>query len=307
MRPGEKSPTLSISIPPARLNDATGTQREEGIVKYMLMRKADEQTEEGILPPEELLQAMAHYNERMARAGVLVDGDGLRPSREGCRITFQDGEPLVTDGPFAETKELLAGYTVLEAESLDEAIAWAKQWPREDGNVTLELRRYFALEDFEPGAGVEHHRALGRLPTEMNVHLTFPGNCREAMAFYAEITGGHVEAMITFGETPAAADTPAHWHDRIIHASLNLRGRRLMGADMTGECYQAPQGSAVHLEYEEVTQAEEIFARLSDGGTIIMPFEETFWARGFGMVTDRFGVPWMISAGTDKCESEAES
>jgi uncharacterized glyoxalase superfamily protein PhnB len=273
----------------------------------MLMRKADAQTEEGVLPSEELLQAMADYNERMARAGVLVGGDGLRPSREGCRITFTGGEPQVTDGPFAETKELLAGYTVLEAASLDEAIAWARQWPREDGDVTLELRRYFTVEDFAPSAAIEHHRAHGRLPAEMNVHLVFAGNCREAMAFYAAITGGHLEAMITFGETPAAADTPSHWHDRIIHASLNLRGRRLMGADMSGDCYQAPQGSAVHLEYEDVAQAEEIFTALSEGGTVTMPIGQTFWARRFGMATDRFGVPWMISAGTEKCEPEAES
>lgn len=275
-------------------------------MRYMLMRKADEQTEEGVLPSEELLQTMAHYNERLARAGVLVGGDGLRPSREGCRITFTDGEPLVTDGPFAETRELLAGYTVLEAESLDEAIAWARQWPREDGDVTLELRRYFALEDFEPSAGVEHHRALGRLPSDMNVHLAYPGNCREAMAFYAEITGGHIEAMITFGETPAAADTPTHWHDRIIHASLNLRGRRLMGADMDGACYWAPQGAHVQLAYEEREQAEEVFARMADGGTVIMPFEETFWARGFGMVTDRFGVHWMIGCGLRECGQNEE-
>jgi uncharacterized glyoxalase superfamily protein PhnB len=238
---------------------------------------------------------------------VFVGGDGLRPSREGCRITFEDGEPVVTDGPFAETKELLAGYTVLEVASLEEAIAWAKQWPREDGNPTLELRRYFALEDFAPGAGVEHHRAHGRLPAEMNVHLAFPGNCREAMAFYADITGGHIEAMITFGETPAAADTPDHWHDRIIHASLNLRGRRLMGADMEGECYQAPQGTAVHLEYQEVEQAEQLFALLADGGKVTMPIGQTFWAQRFGMVTDRFGVPWMISCGTGRCADNTES
>lgn len=270
-------------------------------MRYMLMRKADAQTEDGVLPSEEVLQAMADYNERMARAGVFVGGDGLRPSREGCRITFTDGEPLVTDGPFAETKELLAGYTVLEAESLEEAIAWARQWPREDGDVTLELRRYFALEDFAPGAGVEHHRAHGRLPADMNVHLVFPGNCREAMAFYAEVTGGNIEAMITFGETPAAADTPEHWHDRIIHASLNLRGRHLMGADMEGDCYRAPQGAHVQLVYEEPEQAEEVFTRLADGGTVIMPFEETFWARRFGMVTDRFGVHWMIGCGLGEC------
>lgn len=275
-------------------------------MRYMLMRKADAQTEEGVLPSEAVLQAMADYNERMARAGVFVTGDGLRPSREGCRVTFRDGEPLVTDGPFAETKELLAGYTVLEVASLEEALAWAKQWPREDGDVTLELRRYFAVEDFTPGPALDQHRAHGRLPTDMNVHLAFPGTCREAMTFYAEVTGGHLEAVITYGETPAAADTPAHWHDRIIHASLNLRGRRLMGADMDRDCYRAPQGAHVQLSYAEPEQAEAVFARLADGGTETMPMEETFWARRFGIVSDRFGVHWMIACGLGECGRNTE-
>ncbi|MDN3519398.1 YciI family protein [Aquisalimonas lutea] len=272
----------------------------------MLMRKADAQTEEGVMPSEGMLQAMADYNERLIRAGVFVTGDGLRPSREGSRITFRDGEPVVTDGPFAETTELLAGYTVLEVASLDEAVAWAKQWPREDGNVTLELRRYMALEDFTPGAAIEHHRAHGRLPTDMNVHLAFPGTCREAMTFYAEVTGGHLEAMLTYGETPAAADVPAHWHDRIVHASLNLRGRRLMGADMDGDCYQAPQGAHVQLSYDEPEQAEAVFARLADGGTVSMPMGETFWARRFGMAADRYGVHWMIACWPEECGRSME-
>jgi len=272
-------------------------------MKYMLIRKADMETEKGVLPTEEVLQAMADYNERMAQAGVFVTGDGLRPSREGCRIEFRNGEPLVTDGPFAETKELLAGYSVLEVDSLEEAIDWAKQWPPEDsdGNATLELRRYFTLEDFEPGPGLDKHRTLSQLPLEMNVHLTFPGNCRGAMAFYADVTGGRVESMITYGETPAAEDTPPDRHDDIIHASLNLRGRRLMGADMAGDCYQAPQGAQVHLEYQDPEQAERVFRQLCEGGSTIMPFEQTFWAHRFGMARDRFGIQWMISCQLGHC------
>lgn len=277
-------------------------------MKYMLMRKADQETENGVLPSEALLRAMADYNERMLRAGVFVTGDGLRPTSEGCRITFRDGEPVVTDGPFAETRELLAGYTVLEVDSLDEAIAWARQWPRDDsgGNVTLELRRYFTMEDFNPGPGLDDHLRHERVPTETNVHLAFAGNCREAITFYADITGGHLEAMITFGETPAAADVSEDWHDRIIHASVNIRGRRLMGADMQPDCYEAPRGAQVHLEYEQSEQAELVFRRLLDGGTQRMPFGPTFWANRFGMVTDRFGVSWMISSGLGRCAPAME-
>jgi len=272
-------------------------------MKYMMMRKADKDTERGVLPTQEILQAMADYNERMMQAGVYVSGNGLRPTSEGCRIEFQNGEPRVTTGPFDQTAELLAGYSILDVNSLEEAIAWAKQWPREDadGNTTLELRRYFTMEDFNPGAGLDKHKALSRLPIEMNVHLGFPGTCREAMAFYAEVTGGHLEALLTYGETPAADDVPADWHDKVVHASLNLRGRRLMGADAAGECYQPPTGAQVHLEYDDPEQAEWVFKQLVEGGKVLMPFEQTFWANRFGMATDRFGVQWMISNQTKSC------
>ncbi len=273
-------------------------------MKYMLMRKADTDTENGTLPTEEVLQAMAEYNERMTRAGVFTGGDGLRPTREGCRIQFRNGEPTVINGPFENTSELLAGYSVLEVDSLEDAIAWAKQWPREDagGNVTLELRRYFTLEDFEPSPALEKHRSQEKLPREMNVHVAFGGNCREAMEFYAEVTAGNLEAMITYGETPAAADVPAEMHDRIVHSSLNIRGRRLMGADMAGDCYQPPQGAQIHLEYASIEQAERVFRALSEDGTVIMPFEQTFWAHRFGMTKDRFGVQWMISNEIEQCQ-----
>ena len=272
-------------------------------MRYMLMRKADADTENGVLPTQEVLKAMADYNERMLQAGVFISGDGLRPTSEGCRIEFRDGEPTVTPGPFGQTCDLLAGYSVLEVESLEEAIAWAREWPREDtaGNVTLELRRYFTLDDFEPGAGLDRHRAHARLPREMNVHVCFAGNCREAMQFYAGVTGGHVEALVTVGETPVANEFPPERQDDIIHASLNLRGRRLMGADMAGDCYQAPRGAQVHLEYESPEEAERVFTALADGGELIMPFEQTFWAHRFGMTRDRFGVQWMISCELQQC------
>ncbi|PKM29885.1 MAG: hypothetical protein CVV07_09360 [Gammaproteobacteria bacterium HGW-Gammaproteobacteria-11] len=274
-------------------------------MRYILMRKADTQTEAGILPSNELLGAMADYNQRMSQAGVFIGGNGLRPSSEGCRIEFSNGEPKVCYGPFSPTSELLAGYSVLEVDSLEQAIEWAKQWPPQDAadNLCLELRRYYSLEDFEPGAGLDKHHQQQRLPLEMNVHLAFPGTCREAMNFYAEVTGGQLEAMMTYAETPASEAVPAERHSDIIHASLNLRGRRLMGADMPGSDYQRPQGAQVHLEYDCEEQASRVFQSLAEGGEIIMPFEETFWAHRFGMTTDRFGVQWMISCSTQTgCE-----
>lgn len=269
-------------------------------MKFILMRKADPDTEQGILPTDDLLKAMLDYNQRMIQAGVFIDGDGLRPTREGCRIVFRNGEAEVIHGPFTPVHDQLAGYSVLEVNSLEEAIDWARQWPAEDssGNAILELRRYYELADFDQSSLTENFRQQAGLPVEVNIHLSFPGNCREAMTFYQQVTGGTLEAMITYGETPAADEVPAELADRIVHASLNMRGRRLMGADMAGNCHQPMQGSCVHLEFDTLERAADVFGQLQQGGQITMPFAETFWATRFGMLTDRFGTSWMIGFGT---------
>ncbi|HEY1911785.1 MAG TPA: YciI family protein [Vicinamibacterales bacterium] len=117
-------------------------------MRFMIIRKADRNTEAGVMPGEQLLAAMMNYNQEMLKAGVFVTGEGLRPSSSGVRIKFAGGKPTVTDGPFAETKELIAGFTMIQVKSRDEAIAWLKKWPREDGDVELELRQVFDADDF---------------------------------------------------------------------------------------------------------------------------------------------------------------
>lgn len=119
-------------------------------MRFMIIRKADADTEAGVLPGKALITAMLAYNEEMIKAGVLIDGAGLQNSRKGARISFSKGKPTITDGPFAESKELIAGYSIIEVKSKDEAIAWIRRWPPLDrgGNVQLELRQLFAAEDF---------------------------------------------------------------------------------------------------------------------------------------------------------------
>lgn len=119
-------------------------------MRFMIIRKADAETESEAMPSTELIEQMTSYNERLVAAGVMVGGDGLRASRHGARISFSNGKPTVTDGPFAEAKELIAGYTVIDVGSYEEAIEWVKQWPPLDGNgnVQLELRRFVSAEDF---------------------------------------------------------------------------------------------------------------------------------------------------------------
>lgn len=119
-------------------------------MRFMIIRKADPATEAGCQPSTQLLADMLAYHEDMAKAGVLIGGEGLQPSAKGARIKFSGGKPTVTDGPFLETKELIAGFTLIQVQSKQEALAWVKRWPALDGDgeVELELRQVFEAEDF---------------------------------------------------------------------------------------------------------------------------------------------------------------
>ncbi|HET7274245.1 MAG TPA: YciI family protein [Longimicrobiaceae bacterium] len=115
-------------------------------MKFMMLVKASEESESGIMPTEEELRDMGNYNEELVNAGVMLAGEGLHPSSNGVRVDFKNGKPTVTDGPFAETKELLAGFWIIQVKSREEAVDWARRIPFKDGQV--ELRQVFEAEDF---------------------------------------------------------------------------------------------------------------------------------------------------------------
>jgi len=127
-------------------------------MRFMVLVKASPESEAGEMPPEELLAAMGRYNEELVRAGVMLDGSGLQPSSKGARVSFSEGKPTVTDGPFAEAKELVAGYWLLQARSWDEVIEWVKRAPFPEGDV--EIRQVFELEDFGPSEAIDRMREL---------------------------------------------------------------------------------------------------------------------------------------------------
>jgi hypothetical protein len=135
----------------------------------MIIRKADAQTEAGMMPSTELLAAMGKYMEEMGKAGILLGGEGLHPSSKAARITFSGGKPTIVDGPFAETKELVAGYSLIQVQSREEALDWVKRWPVEDadGNASLELRQIFEAEDFGEAFTPELREAEDRLRAEI--------------------------------------------------------------------------------------------------------------------------------------------
>jgi hypothetical protein len=132
----------------------------------MIIRKGDSETEAGLMPSEELLSAMGRYNEEMVKAGVMIEGSGLQPTAKGARVKFSGGKPTVTDGPFAESKELIAGYSIIQVKSKEEAVEWVKRWPVEDahGNANIEIRQLYELEDFGPSEAVERMREVGLAP-----------------------------------------------------------------------------------------------------------------------------------------------
>ena len=118
-------------------------------MRVMVLIKANEQSERGDMPSEQLIAEMTAFNEALVNAGIMVDGDGLKPSSAGVRVHFSGDKRTVTDGPFAETKELLAGYWVWQVESMDEAVEWAKRCPNPmEGESELEIRQVAEAEDF---------------------------------------------------------------------------------------------------------------------------------------------------------------
>jgi hypothetical protein len=133
-------------------------------MKFMMIVKANETSETGCMPSEELIGTMGKYNERLMNAGVLIDLAGLQPSSKGMRIRFANGKQTLIDGPFAETKELIAGYWLINVKSREEAVEWFKQVPApfgKDAVGEIELRQLFEMDDFEPCAAVEHQKQLG--------------------------------------------------------------------------------------------------------------------------------------------------
>ena len=133
-------------------------------MRFMMIVKANKDSEAGKMPSEELLSAMGKYNEELMKAGVLVDLSGLQASSKGFRVKFSGGKTIVTDGPFPETKELIAGYWIINVKSRDEALAWAKRVPppHPGQECEIEVRQFFELEDFAPSPSVERAAELGK-------------------------------------------------------------------------------------------------------------------------------------------------
>lgn len=133
-------------------------------MRFMILVKASAQSEAGVMPEENLIAAMADYHDQLAKAGVLLDASGLQPSAKGWRIRYSGGQRTVIDGPFAESKELVAGYTLIQVRSRQEALEWTRRFPAPHGDgieAEIEVRQLYELDDFAPSEAVDRFRALG--------------------------------------------------------------------------------------------------------------------------------------------------
>lgn len=129
----------------------------------------------------------------------------------------------------------------------------------------------------------------------LNPYLSFDGNCAEAFAFYEKSLRGNIAFTMRWGESPMADQAPPDFRDKIMHMRMAVAGFTLMGSDAPPGRYTRPAGMMVSVSVDDPAEADRMFAALAEGGQVSMPIQETFWAQRFGMLTDRFGIPWMVN------------
>lgn len=274
-------------------------------MRVMVMVKATKSSEAGEMPSEQLLADMGKFNEELVKAGIMKAGDGLKPSSEGARVHFSGPNRTVTDGPFAETKELIAGYWLWEVKSMQEAIDWVKRCPNpmlEDSDI--EIRPFYEMEDFakiDPQGKIAKHEdslrdKIAVQESTVQPYLFFGGQCEEALKFYEQAVGSTVVMKMRFNECPEPlpeGTIQPGFEDKIMHSSFTVGKMTLMASDGCGDATNH-EGFRLALCVPTEADCDRVFNALADGGNVDMPLEKTFWSPRYGMVTDKFGVGWMV-------------
>lgn len=270
-------------------------------MRFMIIVKADKDSEAGVMPEEKLVSDMATYHEELENAGMLLDASGLQPSAKGWRVKYSRGERTVLDGPFAETKELIAGYTLIQARSREEALEWTRRFPNPAINgkdCEIEVRQLFELEDFEPALGpeseaLERFRAIGMgtEPVPRGMHTVTPhlvcAGAADAIEFYKRAFDAVEEGRL-------------HGPDgKIVHALVRIAGSAVMLVDEMPEWGavgpKSLKGSPVtiHLYVDDV---EAVVERAVDAGAkVTMPLDDMFWGDRYGKLEDPFGHHWSVA------------
>jgi PhnB protein len=134
-----------------------------------------------------------------------------------------------------------------------------------------------------------------RFTLQINPYLSFKGECEAAFKFYEQCLGGQLGAIFRYGGSPHADQVPDDWSDKVMHGNLTLGDQVLMGGDVAPDRYEEPRGFSLSIQIKSTADAERIFRELGKDGRVVVPLEKTFWAARFGMVVDRFGIPWLIN------------
>ena len=260
---------------------------QERTMRFMMILKATKDSEAGRPPNPKLVAAPAKLAEEANKAGVIVDSGGLLPSSQGVRIRVAGGNVSVIDN-LAETKELVGGYAIFDLKSKEEAIEAGTNFMQVHADILGPA--YEGELEIRPIFGAHSNGAK-----ELNSYLHFKGQCEEAFKFYEKCLDGKIDSMFRYEGTPAAEQVSPEWRSKIVHARMTVGEQVLMGMDAPPERFQKPQGFNLNIGVKDTAEGKRIFQALADGGNVVMPFGPTFWAAGFGMLVDRFGIPWMIN------------
>lgn len=274
-------------------------------MKVMVLVKATKSSEAGQMPSEQLIAEMGKYNEALVEAGIMKAGEGLKPSSAGARVKFHGKDRTVTQGPFVETSELVAGFWLWNVRSMEEAMEWAKRCPNpmpEDS--VLEIRPLFEMDDFaevDPDGkwraqeeGLRNRMAARE--GQVQPYLFFGGRCEEALAFYSQALGATTGMVLRFNESPDPVPEgmlQPGFENKVMHAEFQVGDTKILASDGCDDTTKF-DGFRLTLTVPTVADADRAFEALANGGKIDMPIGETFWSPRYGMVTDKFGVGWMV-------------
>jgi uncharacterized glyoxalase superfamily protein PhnB len=273
-------------------------------MRFMILIKADKNSEAGVMPDTQLLEAMGRFNEELVEAGVMQAGEGLQPSSKGARVRFKGRERSVVEGPFSDTKDLIAGFWIWKVKSKDEAIAWVKRCPNPMGEESeIEIRQVFEAEDFGAEFTPELRAQEDRLRAQIDAkqagtvnpvpaatgstpYLVIKG-AKDAIAWYQKVFGAQVVMQM---------DAP---DNKVMHAELKVGSAQFMLTEERSEHHALSPltlggSSSSALLYVSDTDAI-VKQAVASGARITMPVADQFWGDRSGHLIDPFGHQWFIS------------
>jgi predicted 3-demethylubiquinone-9 3-methyltransferase (glyoxalase superfamily) len=256
-------------------------------MRVMVIIKADERTEAGAMPSEQLLAAMGKFNEELVKAGVMLAGEGLHPSSKGKRVRFSEGKATVIDGPFTDAKELIAGFWLWQVKSMDEAVEWVKRMPGPDdlpdgASAEIEIRPVFEAEDFgaefTPELREQEARLRAQIEQKITPFLWFDTQAEEAMNFYTAIFKNSKVGNVTrYGEAGPGPE------GSVMTASFELEGLQFTALN-GGPEFKFTEAISFLVDCKSQKEVDELWEKLSEGG------EEG----PCGWLKDKYGVSWQI-------------